>query len=198
MTESPGQLDTRITVTSAVLCTPETTIMAMAEPFTDVPKQASSVQTTHAFTRMPAPDTTGVVYQLLQPESESVSQSDQSGSTKKHTITGAIIGSVCLVVIVLMLLAIFHGKWRKPSTRSRAEEGRSGYPDQRSTNDIIEEAHRHRSHRNSRSREQAFQLSSITHGHVTKPTKAQCSDHNCANSQVSYMGDGFDRADLPE
>jgi hypothetical protein len=196
-TESHGQLTTRITVTSTILVTPEATVIAMAKPFTDAPQQASSVQVIRAMTKTPAPDTTRVIYQLFRPESESAPQFDQSSDTKNRAITGAIVGSVSLVVIVLMLLAVFRGRWHKPSKLSRAEEGRSGHPDQRSTNDVIEEAHRRRKDRNRRSREKAVQLSAVEHGRIAEPTKAQRPEHCCANSQISPKSNSFDSAHLP-
>jgi hypothetical protein len=87
-------------------------IQNVAESFTEALPQTSSDAITHTVTKMPAPDTTSVVYKLYQPDSASAASSDDSNGTKNKVILGAILGPISLVVVILMLIAMWRGRGR--------------------------------------------------------------------------------------
>jgi hypothetical protein len=162
-------------VTSTVLVAPQAVvtpkaavrIQNVAESFTEALPQTSSVAVTNTITKTPAPDTTGVVYKLYQPDSASAASSDHSNGTKNKVILGAILGPISLVVVILMLIAMWRGRGRTRGKHSKAEEGRGRRREQRSTNDMINEAHRRRRDRNRRRRERDAQPEEITQGGMT-------------------------------
>jgi hypothetical protein len=191
-TESSGQQTTHVTVTSTVVVAPQAVvtpkaairIQNVAESFTEALPQTSSVAITHTVTKTPAPDTTGVVYKLYQPDSASAASSDDSNGTKNKVILGAILGPISLVVVILMLIAMWRGRRRTRGKHSKAEEGRGRRREQRSTNDMINEAHRRRRDRNRRRSERDAQPEEITQGGMT-------------DGQVSPLSYNLDRVHLP-
>jgi hypothetical protein len=179
-------------VTSTVLVAPQAVvtpkaavrIQNVAESFTEALPQTSSVAITHTITKTPAPDTTGVVYKLYQPDSASAASSDDSNGTKNKVILGAILGLISLVVVIMMLIAMWRGRGRIRGKHSKAEEGMGRRREQRSTNDMINEAHRRRRDRNRRRRERDVQPEEITQGGM-------------ADGQVSPLSYNLDPVHLP-
>jgi hypothetical protein len=93
-----------------------------------------------------------------------------------------------------MLYAICSDRGREFCKRFKTEEGKFHDQDQRSANDMINEAHRRRRDRNRRSRERDFQPNAVTQGDVTG---SQPEDYR-AYSQVSPMSISFDRVHIPK
>jgi hypothetical protein len=191
-TEPSAQQTTHVTVTSTIAVTLQATvtpkaavrIQNVAESFTKALPQTSSVAITHIVTKTPAPDTTGVVYKLYQPDSASAASSDDSNGTKNKVILGAILGPIGLVVVILMLIAMWRGRGRTRGKHSKAEEGRGRRREQRSTNDMINKAHRRRRDRNRRRRERGVQPEEIIQGGMI-------------DGQVSPLSYNLDRVHLP-
>jgi hypothetical protein len=120
---------------------------------TAVSEYASQIKVTQTTMKSPAPDTTGVVYELYQSPRASAQSNSSEGSNEK-VVTGVVVGGVCLVVLIFMLIAAYRGTSRKYGKWSEAEKGRASCGDYRSTKDEIREAHRRRQDRNRHSRAQ--------------------------------------------
>ncbi|RYF43738.1 MAG: hypothetical protein EOO38_18590 [Cytophagaceae bacterium] len=99
-----------------------------------------------------AAEVTGVEFKLY-------SNVDDLGTASNKAITGAIVGTVCFVVLLLLFCAIRRKKctFGCKSKRSVAEKGQARVlpRGKRTTDDLINEAYRVRLDRNRRTREQA-------------------------------------------
>jgi hypothetical protein len=186
-TESLGQRTTHVTVTATVAVTPsaDAKVQEVVISLTEASHETSSAQTIRVFTKRPAPDTTGVVFKLYRPDSEKPATSSVgSKGTKTKVILGTILGPICLVVVILILIAMWRGRGRTNGKQSKVKE-RKHHHLERSTNDMINEAHRRRRERNRRGRERDIELNAV-----------QCIE--MTDTQVSPLRNDMVRAHLPD
>ena len=120
-----------------------------------VPQHTSVVHVTQTIAKARAADVTDVAFKLYEPSAND--KIDEPGTASNKAITGAIIGSVCLVVLFILFCAIRRKKFKYGSKgkQSTAEKGQAGRRDNRTTDEWINEAHRCRQERNRRTREEA-------------------------------------------
>jgi hypothetical protein len=123
---------------------------------------------TRAVSRRPAPDVT-VAFQLYQAGSETraapppadIPSDKPSGSNTKAIIYG-VTGTLCILVLALILFVSCRHRTHKYNKRRDAEKGRAHRKHQQSTQDAMNEAHRRRKHRNKRSGEHVVQPRGLT------------------------------------
>jgi hypothetical protein len=132
-----------------------TMVRPAAVSVTDAPQHTSVVHVTQTIAKARTADVTDVAFKLYEPSSNE--KINEPGAASNKAITGAIIGSVCFVVLFILFCAIRRKKFKYggKGKQSTAEKGQAGRRVNRTTDDWINEAHRCRQERNRRIREQA-------------------------------------------
>ncbi|KAH7084423.1 hypothetical protein FB567DRAFT_528998 [Paraphoma chrysanthemicola] len=118
----------------------------------------SEVHVAHTVGKTRAAEVTGVSFKIY--DSTAGRNADEPGTASNKAIIGAIIGTVCFIVLAVLFCAVWRKRFKYGSKgrRSTAEKGLHQENERRrtagrSTNDAIDDAYRARLERNQRTRE---------------------------------------------
>jgi len=135
-----------------------TVVRPAAVSGTNAAHSMSEVHVAHTVGKSRAADVTSVSFKIY--DSTAGRNADEPDTASNRAITGAIIGTLCFVVVVLLFCAVRRKRFKYGSKgkRSTAEKGLHQVNARRrtagrSTNDAIDDAYRARLERNQRTRE---------------------------------------------